>query len=111
VVDRPVEIAAAPSACIPRRKYVNPLIRRRAIEWHRRGWRQRMDSKGNYKSNLGNDKYLKNAEKNPVTGIKTSDMRKKKDGPVTADDSEARESKRNRSSANKNTKVTQHANT
>ena len=63
-----------------------------------------MDSKGNYKSNLGNDKYLKNAEKNPVTGIKTSDMRKKKDGPVTADDNETRESKQDPVAVNKNTK-------
>ena len=51
-----------------------------------------MNREGNYKSNLGNDKYLKNAEKNPVTGVKTSDTRKN-DGPVTADDSEIRESR------------------
>ncbi len=35
-----------------------------------------MDTAGNKKSNLGNDKKTANNEKNDVTGIPTSDLRK-----------------------------------
>ncbi len=44
-----------------------------------------MDTHKNEKSDLGNDKKLKNAEGNNVTGVKTSDLRRDNDKPVTSD--------------------------
>jgi hypothetical protein len=41
-----------------------------------------MDKDKKQKSELGNDKNLKNAEKNDVTGVKTSDLRKDNDAEV-----------------------------
>jgi hypothetical protein len=50
-----------------------------------------MDMNKNQKGD-GNEKNLKNAERDKVTGIKTSDLRKndKSDKPVTADEQAAK---------------------
>jgi hypothetical protein len=44
-----------------------------------------MDRDDEQKSDLGNDKILKNAEGNNITGVKTSDLRRVDDKPPTPD--------------------------
>jgi hypothetical protein len=52
-----------------------------------------MDKDEKQKSDLGNDKNLKNAERSNVTGVKTSDFRRDNDLPVTPDEGEIERAK------------------
>jgi hypothetical protein len=61
-----------------------------------------MDKDKKEKSDLGNDKNLKNAEGNTVTDVKTSDLRKDDDLPVTPDENEVERAK-TRAAGNKKT--------
>jgi hypothetical protein len=45
-----------------------------------------MDTDKKQHSGTGNDKELKNAKRNNVTGVKTSDVRRDNDKPVTPQD-------------------------
>jgi hypothetical protein len=44
-----------------------------------------MDTNKKEESDLANDKNLKNAERNNVTGVKTSDLRRDNNKPVASD--------------------------